>query len=142
MTEALVPAAELARDNPVRIRNESAEYRAARTALLAEEIELRRHLERVAAQRRALPPGGPVEGDYRFMGEDGPVDFAGLFGDKQQRFVANVLRHVPPDQLVVVSMRDRRKRANAHSPPDSLNWLRCIPKAQKYQMSALWSRLG
>lgn len=73
---------------------------------------------------------------------EGGCSYRGLFGDKQQRFVANVLRHVPPDQLVVVSMRDRRKRANAHSPPDSLNWLRCIPKAQKYQMSALWSRLG
>src|SRR5271168_4953711 len=75
-TLALKPAAELARLNPVRIRNESAEYRAARAALLAEEIELRRHIERVAAQRRALPPGGPVIGDYRFEGEDGPTDFA------------------------------------------------------------------
>ena len=79
----LKPAAELARINPVQIPNESAEYRAARTALLAEEIELRRHIERVAAQRRALPPGGPVIGDYRFEGEDGPIDFAGLFGDKE-----------------------------------------------------------
>lgn len=79
----LTPAADLARDNPVRFPNESAEYRAARTALLAEEIELRRHIERVAAQRRALPPGGPVIGDYRFQTEDGPSDFAGLFGDKQ-----------------------------------------------------------
>ena len=82
--EPLIPAAELARDNPVRVRNESAEYRAARTALLAEEIELRRHIERVAAQRRALPPGGEAAGDYRFEGEDGGVtDLAGLFGDKQ-----------------------------------------------------------
>jgi predicted dithiol-disulfide oxidoreductase (DUF899 family) len=82
-TEILIPAAQLARDNPVRIPNESAEYRAARTALLAEEIELRRHIERVAAQRRALPPGGQVTGDHRFQGEDGPTDLAGLFGDKQ-----------------------------------------------------------
>jgi predicted dithiol-disulfide oxidoreductase (DUF899 family) len=83
-TETLIPAGELARDNPVRMPNESAEYRAARTALLAEEIELRRHLERVAAQRRALPPGGAVTGDYRFKGEDGrETDLAGLFGDKQ-----------------------------------------------------------
>ena len=80
--ERLAPAIELARANPVRMPNESAEYRAARTALLAEEIELRRHIERVAAQRRALPPGGPVVGDYRFQGEDGPTDLAGLFGDK------------------------------------------------------------
>src|SRR5579885_2768478 len=81
--KALAPAAELARANPVRFPNESAEYRAARTALLAEEIELRRHIERVAAQRRALPPGGEVIGDYRFEGEDGPADFAGLFRDQQ-----------------------------------------------------------
>lgn len=78
----LTPAADLARENPVRIPNESAEYRRARTALLAEEIELRRHLARVAEQRRALPPGGPVTGDYRFEGEDGPAAFADLFGDK------------------------------------------------------------
>jgi predicted dithiol-disulfide oxidoreductase (DUF899 family) len=82
-TETLTPAAKLARDNALRVPNESAEYRAARTALLAEEIELRRHIERVAAQRRALPTGGKVTGDYRFQGEDGPTDFAGLFGDKQ-----------------------------------------------------------
>ena len=82
-TDTLTPAAQLAHDNRVRIPNESAEYRAARTALLAEEIELRRHIERVAAQRRALPPGGEVIGDYSFEGEDGPSDFAGLFGQKQ-----------------------------------------------------------
>jgi predicted dithiol-disulfide oxidoreductase (DUF899 family) len=80
---SFTPAVELARANPVRIPNESPEYRAARTALLAEEIELRRRIEAVAAQRRALPPGGPVSGGYRFQGEDGPTDFAGLFGDKQ-----------------------------------------------------------
>jgi predicted dithiol-disulfide oxidoreductase (DUF899 family) len=81
--QPLVPAAELAARSPMRMPNESAAYRAARTALLTEEIELRRHIERVAEQRRALPPGGEVIGDYRFVGADGPVDFAGLFGDKQ-----------------------------------------------------------
>ncbi|MBO9558341.1 MAG: DUF899 domain-containing protein [Caulobacter sp.] len=80
---SLTPAAELAARGPVRFPNESAEYRAARTALLSEEIELRRHLERVAQQRRELPPGGPVTGDYQFEGEEGIVDFAGLFRDKQ-----------------------------------------------------------
>ena len=79
----LVPALQLAQGNGVTFPNESAAYRAARTALLAEEIELRRHIERVAEQRRALPAGGEVKGDYRFEGEEGPVDFAGLFGDKQ-----------------------------------------------------------
>jgi hypothetical protein len=55
--QPLTPAVELARADPVTIPNESAEYRAARTALLAEKIDLRRHIERVAAQRRALPSG-------------------------------------------------------------------------------------
>jgi predicted dithiol-disulfide oxidoreductase (DUF899 family) len=82
-TRSLIPAEELARQNPIRILNESAEYRAARMALLAEEIELRRHIERVAAQRRALPPGGLVNGGYRFEGADGITDLAGLFGDHQ-----------------------------------------------------------
>ncbi len=80
--DKLIPAAELAARSDMRFPNESAEYRAARTALLAEEIELRRHLERVAEQRRALPPGGEVRGDYRFEGAEGPSDFAALFGDK------------------------------------------------------------
>jgi predicted dithiol-disulfide oxidoreductase (DUF899 family) len=80
-TQPLVPAIELAARNTYRMPNESGEYRAARNALLAEEIELRRQIERVAAQRRALPPGGEVRGNYRFVGENGPIDFAGLFGD-------------------------------------------------------------
>jgi predicted dithiol-disulfide oxidoreductase (DUF899 family) len=82
-TPTLVSAVELAQRNTMTFPNESAEYRRARNALLAEEIELRRHIERVAALRRALPPGGAVTADYRFEGEQGPVDFAGLFGDKQ-----------------------------------------------------------
>jgi len=63
--------------------NESADYRRARTALLAEEIELRRHIERVAGMRRVLPPGGPVTGDYRFDSARGAVGLADMFGDKQ-----------------------------------------------------------
>jgi predicted dithiol-disulfide oxidoreductase (DUF899 family) len=47
---------------------ESAEYRAARDRLLAEEIELRRAMEAVAAARRQLPPGGVVPEDYVFQG--------------------------------------------------------------------------
>ena len=82
--ETLIPARQLAAEGPIRIPGESAAYRKARTALLAEEIELRRHLERVAAQRRALPPGAPVTAQYLFQGEDGATTtFEGLFGDKQ-----------------------------------------------------------
>jgi predicted dithiol-disulfide oxidoreductase (DUF899 family) len=79
----LVPAKDLARKNGVRFPNESDDYRRARDALLAEEIELRRHIERVAEQRRALPSGGEVTKAYRFQGEHGPAAFADLFGDKQ-----------------------------------------------------------
>src|SRR5262245_53754123 len=67
----LAPAMELAKKNGVRLPNESDAYRRARDALLAEEIELRRHIERVAEQRRALPPGGEVTKTYAFQSEHG-----------------------------------------------------------------------
>ena len=59
--------------------SESVEYRAARNALLAEEMELRRQIERVAAQRRTLPTGGALPKDYEFIGDDGPVKLSELF---------------------------------------------------------------
>ena len=60
--------------------NDSAAYRAARIALLAEEIELRRHIERVAVQRRALPSGGEAR-DYQFNDEAGKtIRMTDLFG--------------------------------------------------------------
>lgn len=84
---SLLPAKELAARNKTKLPNESAEYRRARNELLAEEIELRRHIERVAELRRALPPGGEVKKQYRFQSERGPVSFADLFGDKQSLVV-------------------------------------------------------
>jgi predicted dithiol-disulfide oxidoreductase (DUF899 family) len=80
--QALRSAAELAKLGKRRYPGESAEYRQARTALLEREIELRRQIERVAAQRRALPPGGLVPEDYRFDGESGAVTLSQMFGDK------------------------------------------------------------
>ena len=67
--------------------NESAAYRAARNALLDEEIALRRRIEAVAAQRRALPPGGEIAEDYvfeRIGAHQRPetVKLSELFGDK------------------------------------------------------------
>lgn len=81
--DALPSAETLARENDKRIPGESAEYRKARTALLAREIELRRLNEAVARQRRELPPGAPVTKSYRFLGEEGEVSFEDLFRDKQ-----------------------------------------------------------
>ena len=81
--QQLKPASDLAKNNGVHFPNESSEYRRARDALLAGEIELRRHIEQVAAQRRALPPGGKVPKNYTFVGENGPTSFSELFCDKQ-----------------------------------------------------------
>jgi len=44
----------------IRFPGESGAYRRERNRLLEAEIELRRTVERVAAQRRALPPGGAL----------------------------------------------------------------------------------
>jgi predicted dithiol-disulfide oxidoreductase (DUF899 family) len=53
--------------------NETAAYRSARNALLEQEIAQRRQMEAVAAELRALPPGGEVPEDYLFdcIGTDG-----------------------------------------------------------------------
>ena len=48
----LTPATELAATSTTRHPNESDEYRTARQRLLVEEIEVRRHAERVAEMRR------------------------------------------------------------------------------------------
>lgn len=78
--QTLAPAAELAAKNPAHFPNESEQYRKARNDLLAEEIELRRQIQRVAAQRRALPPGPEAKG-YRFLDKDGnELGLTDLFG--------------------------------------------------------------
>ncbi|MBR0753425.1 DUF899 family protein [Bradyrhizobium jicamae] len=69
----------------LRYPNESAEYRAARNALLDEEIALRAHIEAVAAKRRALPIGGEIPEDYvfeRISGDQRPekIKMSELFG--------------------------------------------------------------
>ena len=53
--------------------NESPDYRSARAVLLEREVALRRQMEAVAAELRALPPGGEVPEDYLFdcIGADG-----------------------------------------------------------------------
>jgi predicted dithiol-disulfide oxidoreductase (DUF899 family) len=99
MADTLVPAADLAATNQASFPNEDLAYREARNALLAEEIELRRHIERVAALRRALPPGGVVPVDYVFEGHNGEVRLSQLFGDK--------------DNLVLYSMMFGPERGQA-----------------------------
>ena len=89
--EALVPAQQLAATNRAHYPNESAEYREARNSLLAEEIELRRHIERVAAQRRTLPPGGQLLKDFEFISESGQTSFSRLFGEKDALMVYSMM---------------------------------------------------
>jgi predicted dithiol-disulfide oxidoreductase (DUF899 family) len=83
----LEPAEALAARNPIRQLGESEEYRAARQRLLVREYELRRHIESIAAERRALPPGAVVTKNYRFEGEDGEVSLADLFGGHDAVFI-------------------------------------------------------
>lgn len=79
----LKPAAELAARARTPFPGASAEYEAARAALLAEEIEFRRHMTRLVEQRRALPPGPVITKSYRFRDEEGAeVRLLDLFGDK------------------------------------------------------------
>jgi predicted dithiol-disulfide oxidoreductase (DUF899 family) len=53
--------------------NEMPDYRSARAGLLEREVALRREMEAVATELRALPPGGEVPEDYLFdcIGADG-----------------------------------------------------------------------
>jgi predicted dithiol-disulfide oxidoreductase (DUF899 family) len=90
-SKALAPARDLADTNTAHFPNESAEYRAARNALLIEEIKLRRQIEHVAAHRRALPPGGLISQDYEFIAESGPVRLSNLFGDKSTLMIYSMM---------------------------------------------------
>src|SRR5919201_5262783 len=68
-------------DPDIRFPGESSEYRRERNRLLEAEIHLRRAIERVAAQRRALPRGGTVPENYRFeeVADGGGVMLSQLF---------------------------------------------------------------
>lgn len=90
-TQTLVPARQLAETNKAHFPNESAEYRAARNAFLVEEIELRRHIERVASRRRALPAGDIVPLDFELVSEKGPVRVSTLFGDKDTLLIYSMM---------------------------------------------------
>jgi len=80
--QTLAPADRLAKQAKTPFPGESEAYRNARQALLAEEIEFRRHMTRLAQQRRALPPGPLVEKNYRFKDQNGSeVGLIDLFGD-------------------------------------------------------------
>lgn len=81
MHSNVIAATALATKRKPRFAGETAEYARAREALLAEEIEVRRHVGRLAAQLRELPPGPVIEEDFRFADENGAIiSLAELFG--------------------------------------------------------------
>jgi len=77
--------------------NERPDYREARDSLLKAEIDLRAQIERVAALRRGLPPGGALIQDYEFdeIGPDSKirkVKLSELFqGNKNSLFVYSLM---------------------------------------------------
>ena len=79
----LKPADALAEKARTPFPGASDEYRKARQVLLKDEIEFRRHMTRVAEQRRNLPDGPVIETDYRFKDANGAdLGLLELFGDK------------------------------------------------------------
>jgi predicted dithiol-disulfide oxidoreductase (DUF899 family) len=90
---------------------ESSEYRAARDRLLEREIELRRNMEAVAAERRALPSGGVVPEDYVFQG-------AGADGDPRDVRLSELFAP-GKDALVVYSFMFPRNPADERPGPAS-----------------------
>jgi len=81
----------------VRFPGEDARYRKARDKLLKSEVELRRHIEAVAAERRKLPLGGELKEDYEFQESDRnggsrSVKLSELFGpDKHTLVIYNFM---------------------------------------------------
>jgi predicted dithiol-disulfide oxidoreductase (DUF899 family) len=95
-------------DPQISFPGESGEYRRQRNELLEAEIELRRAIERVAAQRRGLPLGGPVPDDYSFeevADGGGEVRFSELF-------------EAGKDTLVVYSFMFPRYSGDTRTGPD------------------------
>ncbi|WP_425246105.1 DUF899 family protein [Streptomyces sp. NEAU-NA10] len=80
-----------------RLAGESAEYLEAREELRTAEIDLMRHREKVAALRRALPQGPPVD-DYVFL--EGPADLDA--GDTPVREVTLSGLFTAPDRPLIV----------------------------------------
>lgn len=88
----------------VRFPGESDEYRNARDELLRAEIDLRRQIGAVAAQRSHLPLGGEIQTDYEFEQwdevADGPrtVRLSELFEDGKDTLYLYSFMFVPESQ--------------------------------------------
>ena len=83
--------------------NESSEYRRQRDELLEQEIALRDQLEKLAALRRELPPGGTLKEDYVFdeIVENIPVTskFSTLFEEGKNTLLVYNFMYAAEDKL-------------------------------------------
>jgi predicted dithiol-disulfide oxidoreductase (DUF899 family) len=87
----------MTRRTPFTMPGASDKYHAAREKLLDAEADLREHVERVAAMRRALPPGPNVP-DYEFFDGDKLVKLSELFSDGKPYLVMYHFMYWPDDQ--------------------------------------------
>jgi predicted dithiol-disulfide oxidoreductase (DUF899 family) len=134
-----------------RFPNESAEYRDARDQLLQEEIELRRHIERVAQQRRALPLGGKLKEDYIFdemvNGKPEKVKFSGLFAKDKPTLVVYSMMYHPDDEKACPSCTSILDGVDGSTPHirDRVNFVVAtkapIEKAMKWAEYREWRNL-
>jgi predicted dithiol-disulfide oxidoreductase (DUF899 family) len=90
---------------------ETSEYRAARDRLLERELELRREIEAVSEQRRALPPGGEVPSDYVFEAQS--------TGDEPAEVRLSELFAPGRDSLLIYSFMFPRDPADGRPGPES-----------------------
>jgi predicted dithiol-disulfide oxidoreductase (DUF899 family) len=74
----------------------TAEHEAARRQLCSEETKLRDKIERVAAMRRAMPPG-PLVRDYEFFDDSGRVKLSELFVEGKPYLVMYHVMYWPDD---------------------------------------------
>jgi len=95
----------------VTFAGESVDYRAARDRLLQSEIALRRQMEAVAEERRALPPGPQVKEDYVFqrMGA----------GGKPERVTLSELFAPGTTSLLVYNMMFPRHKSDDRPQPST-----------------------
>jgi predicted dithiol-disulfide oxidoreductase (DUF899 family) len=124
-----------------RFPGESSEYRAARDLLLASEIALRRQMEAVAAERRALPPGGKVPEDYVFQGSEGEVRLSQLFapGHRSLAIYSFMFPRYPTDTRVGPASGETAKLRLEEGPCPSctaiLDQLDAVIRHSKQRMS-------
>jgi predicted dithiol-disulfide oxidoreductase (DUF899 family) len=86
----------------VNFPNETADYRKARDELSKAERDLKVQVDRVAAQRAALPPGGALKEDYVFeeikRGRVRKVRLAELFADGKESLFLYSFMYGPKDK--------------------------------------------